>query len=102
MNTSDNKTSIIGYLDKDLYTISQHARERMFERNIDTNQILEVIRNGKIMEEYPDDFPCPSVLSRGEDTDLTLYVVYAICPTYLVIITAYYPDENKWQYALWR
>ena len=74
----------------------------MFERNIETDQILEVIRHGKIVEEYPDDFPCPSVLSIGKDTDLTLHAVYAICPSYLAIITAYYPNEKKWQNLLER
>jgi len=97
LNPSNIKTLIDEYLNEDRYTISQHARERMFERNIDTDQILEVIRHGKIIEKYPDDFPCPSVLSMDEDTDLSLHVVYAVCPSYLVIITAYYPEEKIWQ-----
>lgn len=42
--------------------ISHHARVRMFERNISTDDLISIISMGEIIEEYPDDEPCPSVL----------------------------------------
>lgn len=56
-------SSVRMFLEAGKYTFSRHARERMFERNIDTDQVFNCILSGTIIEEYNDDFPCPSVLS---------------------------------------
>ncbi len=66
----------------------------MFERNIDTDQVFNCILSGTVIEEYTDDFPCPSVLSHQCNTGCDLYVVYAICPHYLVVVTAYYASSD--------
>ena len=82
------------FLEEGKYTFSRHARERMFERNIDTDQVFNCILSGSVIEEYSDDFPCPSVLSQYKDSSCDLYVVYAICPHYLVVVTAYYASSD--------
>jgi len=50
---------------KDAFIISNHARVRMFQRNISTEDIRLVIAQGEIIEDYPDDEPCPSALFLG-------------------------------------
>ncbi|WP_349238287.1 DUF4258 domain-containing protein, partial [Methanoculleus sp. 7T] len=34
----------------------------MFERNVSTDDLFLVIRTGEIIESYPEDEPCPSLL----------------------------------------
>lgn len=81
-------------LESGRYTFSRHARERMFERNIDTDRVFNCILFGTIIEEYTDDFPFPSLLSRYKDNEYDLHVVYAICPHYLVVVIAYYSQSD--------
>ena len=52
------------------YMITEHARIRLFERNITIDDVICCVENGKIIEQYED---------------------------YIYIITAYYPDEQLWQ-----
>lgn len=40
---------------KDKFFLSNHARLRMFQRNISTSDIREVMAHGEIIEDYPDD-----------------------------------------------
>ncbi len=76
-----------------------HAIERMFERNISDEVVEKVIKNGKIIEEYPDDKPYPSFLILGYEKDdfkKPIHVVFAKDGEDIIIITAYRPDELKW------
>jgi len=74
----------------------------MFERNIDSEQVYNCIKSGTIIEEYPDNFPCPSLLSMCKEAHCDLHIVYAICPHYLVVVTAYYSDESLDKKEAWR
>ncbi|MGZ7160661.1 MAG: DUF4258 domain-containing protein, partial [Methanobacterium sp.] len=47
---------------KDSFIISNHARVRMFQKNISTDDIRRIITYGEIIENYPDNEPCPSAL----------------------------------------
>ena len=76
-----------------------HAIERMFERNISDEVVEEVIKNGKIIEEYLDDKPYSSFLILGyEKNDLKkpIHVVFAKNGKDIIVITAYQPDKLKW------
>ena len=46
----------------ELFILTQHGRKRLIERDITINDIVETINNGKIIEDYPNDFPFPSCL----------------------------------------
>jgi len=87
---------IIGLVDQDSVIISYHARVRMFERNISTDDLFLAIRTGEIIESYPDDEPCPSVLMLGFIGDHAYHVVLGICDDHLRVITAYMPDDEHW------
>ncbi len=76
-----------------------HAIERMFERDISDEVVEEVIKNGKIIEEYLDDKPYPSFLIldyEKDDTKKPIHVVFAKNSKDIIVITAYRPNESKW------
>ena len=50
----------------------------------------------RIIESYPDDFPCPSVLMFGFLPGKPCHVVVAKCLDYLRVVTVYLPDEDEW------
>ncbi len=83
-------------LNDEKFIISDHARVRMFQRNVTTEEINEIIVNGEIIENYPDNFPCPSVLILGLKKGKSLHIVAAQCENHVRIITVYEPDEEKW------
>ena len=60
--------------------VSNHARVRMFERNVSTDELLTVIAHGEIIETYPDDEPCPSALILG----FINHTVYLLCRNHLI------------------
>jgi len=93
---SDYSFRIIQLVSDDSFIISRHARIRMFERNISTDDMVVLLKNGEIIEEYPDDEPCPSVLILGYKYDQPYHLVLGICEDHLRIITAYVPDEYHW------
>jgi hypothetical protein len=76
--------------------ISHHARVRMFERNISTDDLITIISSGEIIEEYPDDEPCPSFLIVGFINAVAYHTVIAVCTDHIRVITVYIPEEDKW------
>jgi len=84
-------------INRDQFLITKHARARMFERNITTDVMIEIIVNGQVIEEYPDDFPCPSFLILGFCNEMPLHVVIAFCNDHVRIITAYKPEKSRWE-----
>ena len=47
------------------YMITEHARIRLFERNITIDDVICCVDNGKIIEQYENDKPFPSCLILG-------------------------------------
>jgi len=43
---------------------SSHAIQRMFERGFQKDSVAKAVRDGEIIQEYPNDKPYPSVMSR--------------------------------------
>lgn len=81
--------------------VTQHILMRCQQRNISYTEIKEVIENGEIIEEYPDDYPYPSCLILGMTIkERKLHVVVGIGESKLWLITAYEPDSLKWDEAL--
>ncbi|MBR6259734.1 MAG: DUF4258 domain-containing protein [Oscillospiraceae bacterium] len=68
----------------------------MLRRRITKHQVIAAILNGKIIEQYPDDYPFPSCLILNTD-GRALHVVCGLAPSEVWIITAYYPGLNKWE-----
>ncbi len=76
---------------------TSHAVMRLFQRNISESDIINVILNGEIIEEYENDYPFPSCLIYGINLkNQVIHIVCGLSESELWIITAYYPDNNKW------
>ena len=83
------------YLDSQIKW-SAHCLERMQERDISIEDVGKCIQSGEIIENYPDDFPNPSCLVFGYNiSGKVIHVVVGTDQTYLYIITAYYPNTDK-------
>ena len=78
---------------------TEHLILRLRERHIKRDDIISCIQNGEIVEQYPDDIPFPSCLILGNNTNKKpLHVICAINQdSYCCMISAYYPDPNKWE-----
>ncbi len=79
-------------------TFRLHAIKRMFERNIDTDAVRQVLLNGEVIEDYPTDTPYPSCLMLGWYGMRPLHVVVAfnVGDNEKIIITAYEPERTQW------
>ena len=83
------------FLNKRLY-FTHHAIEKMLERKIDEEEIIEVILNGEIIEEYPKDKYGPSCLIFGltkRHRRLHVLISYSELPW---VITTYEPKLSEW------
>ena len=89
--------NIRNYFDDDRVLISEHAALRFRQRNIKIKDIRNAINFGEIIEQYPQDYPYPSCLILGKAiNNQYLHIVVSDEGTSSRIITAYYPDKNKW------
>ena len=70
----------------------------MFERGITQSEVVQVVRFGEIIEDYPDDSPYPSRLILGMQGIRPIHVVVAdnMEDRMLVVITVYEPDSSQW------
>ena len=74
-----------------------HALKRIRERGIKSSNVIDCIKNGRIIEEYPDDRPFPSCLICGQMKDDYLHAVVSTDGAEITIITAYIPDADEWE-----
>ncbi|NAS88606.1 hypothetical protein C4E24_02540 [ANME-1 cluster archaeon AG-394-G21] len=96
MKTRLNLELIKEFVEEDKLVISTHARVRMFQRNVSTDDIKSVVIKGEIIEEYINDEPCPSALILGFSKNIPYHVVVAECEDHVRIVTVYIPEEDKW------
>lgn len=76
-----------------------HVLARLQERGIEPSDVKQCIATGRIIEEYPDDYPYPSCLVLGEAiSGHRLHVVIGVGENRLWLITAYRPDPGKWNH----
>ena len=69
----------------------------MAQRHISLAEVKEVIMNGEIIEEYPDDYPYPSCLVVGYTVKgRMIHTVIGIGDEKLWLITVYEPDPEQW------
>ena len=76
--------------------ISNHAGARMFERGVSADDLITLITNGEIIEEYHDEYRCQAVLMLGRVRGIPHHIVVAICKDQLIIVTVYLPNEDEW------
>lgn len=85
-------------IEEDNIYLTRHMFDRLGERGIDYDDVINSILRGEIIEQYPSDYPYPSCLVLGAANDSEyLHTVVGTDGEYLWIITAYYPDNDKWE-----
>lgn len=83
---------------KIIYTI--HALDQMNAENelITTDEVRDVVSNGEIIEDYPEDKRGHSCLMFGvSNKKRPVHVVCTPKEDYLAIITVYIPSLEKWE-----
>lgn len=99
MNNNGDPLKRIREAAKKKYLFLPHALRQMNrpERMISTAEIRQVIEQGEIVENYPEDARGHSCLMLGRGVaNRPLHVVCAHKEDYLAIITAYIPAEKEW------
>ena len=77
---------------------TEHCLNRMNQRNILISDVKKAINNGRIIEYYYDDYPYPSCLITGKSkNNKIIHVVCGMNNNLVYMITAYYPDCEKWE-----
>lgn len=78
--------------------ITEHARIRLYERNISLDDIVNGINTGEIIKWYPDDKPLPSCLIMGFSARLQyIHIVVSCDADFIYLITAYFPSPDVWE-----
>ena len=83
---------------QDQFEFSKHAVDQTILRSISVREIREAIRNGEIIEDYPNDKYGPSCLIYGitsKKRPIHVQCSYPIRPL-IKIITVYEPDPMRW------
>jgi len=86
-------------IEADRYEWSRHALRRIDQRDLYHKEVIQLLREGDIIEDYPDDKPFPSALFMGHVKDGPLHVVAALDDEgdWLYIVTAYRPDLRRFE-----
>ena len=78
--------------------ITEHARQRLIEREITVNDIVQCIDGGEIIKQYEDDKPFPSCLILGMAVNGNyIHVVVGQDNKWIYLITAYHPNTDVWE-----
>jgi hypothetical protein len=84
----------------DDYTIIYriHALERMFERDVNCQELNKIIKKGELVENYPNNIPYPSKLVLGRVNNRPVHVVFTVNKEEktAIVVTVYEPDPEKW------
>lgn len=86
-------------ISKGRYQWRRHTLERLAERDILQEDVLEAVLQGEPIEDYPDDTPYPSALFLGWVSDRPLHVVAAFDAEnhWAYIVTVYIPDQDHFE-----
>ncbi len=78
------------------YLLTAHASDRAAQRGIISREIEEVIADGEIIEDYPDDKYGPSCLLLGHTPAGRALHVQVSYPPAVKVITVYEPSPDQW------
>lgn len=78
--------------------ITKHAKERLEERGIKVDDIVNCINSGEIIKQYVDDRPLSSCLILGKSClQKYMHIVLSRDDSFIYVITAYFPDKDLWE-----
>ncbi len=77
---------------------SGHALQRMFARGFQKSMVVEAVKTGDIIKDYPEDYPYPSYLLLAKVKGEVIHIVSAFNTILdeIYIITVYRPDKKLW------
>ena len=83
----------------DHLTFRVHAIQRMFQRQINIDDVRHVLATGEVIEDYPDDIPYPSRLVLGwcQSRPIHLVVAENAETQETIVVTVYQPDPTQWE-----
>ena len=76
---------------------SGHAAERIQQRGISREDVINCIMDGEIIEDYPDYWLNPACLIFGYSVNNKILHVVVGIDDYIHIVTAYFPDKTKFE-----
>lgn len=83
---------------KKAVVLSEHFLDMLIKRGVTLSQVKAGIASGKVIEQYPDDYPHPSALILGYTNDgKPLHIVVGMGDDVIWFVTTYYPDSNIWE-----
>lgn len=86
------------YIEERKINWTRHCLNRINQRGILISDVKNAIKNGKIIEYYYEDYPYPSCLILGYNiNNKIIHIVCGIKEEMVYMITAYYPDTEKWE-----
>lgn len=89
---------IIGCVQKGWLDFSDHARQRMIERSIEKEQIVECILRGKVIE-LQTQFKDVHVLFQEPTTGKPeIYVIVAAAYPFPLVVSVCRTEEEVWEY----
>ena len=78
--------------------LTQHVLERIRERQVEKDDLFNIIMNGEIIEQYPNDYPFPSCLILGNSiAGDPLHIVCGLGKNKVWVINVYIPDLDEWE-----
>lgn len=78
--------------------ITEHARIRLYERNISVDDIITGINTGEVIKRYEDDKPLPSCLVLGFSVKSEyIHIVVSCDINFIYLIPAYFPNPSIWE-----
>jgi len=88
---------IVKYIENSSLRWTNHILERLLQRGIRLDDVKTALKNGEIIEQYPNDYPFPSCLVLGHTmAGQILHVVCGSNGEELWLITAYFPNPVEW------
>ena len=77
--------------------LTQHAHQEMVEEGISLQEVLEALRAGELIENYPEHRRGPCGLVCGyTGRGRVLHIVCTTAQPFLILITVYEPKPPKW------
>ncbi len=84
--------------DPDNVILTHHVLERIRQREIERDDLFNVVSTGKIIEQYPNDYPFPSCLILGNSLNGSpLHLVCGSAKNKVWFVTVYFPDPDEWE-----